>query len=61
MSDYAIRVLNARSEIRIVRTLHIVKNTHFGIGESTPEFSFQFARDFPNEFANGDILTHILV
>ena len=29
--------------------------------ESMPELLFQCARDIPNEFANGDILTQILV
>ena len=38
--------------------LYLVRNTTYNFCESTPGLH---VRDIPNEFANGDALTHILV
>ena len=61
MSDAAIGSAKNGLGLELLGTPYIIQNTTFEIDESTPGFLFQFARDIPNEFANGDILTHILV
>ena len=42
-------------------TFYLIQNTTFEIDESTPGLPFQYARDIPNESANGGPLTDILV
>ena len=61
MRDAAIGSTLLRSEIVNVRNPLSHPNTTSEIGESTQGIFFQFARDIPNEFANGDFLTYILV
>ena len=51
-----------RLEIRILGILYLLQNTTLEMDEITPGFffHFHFARNTPNEFANRDVLTHVL-
>lgn len=41
--------------------LHLIQETTHDKCESTPRLACQWTRDIPNEFENGNVLTHSLV
>ena len=47
--------------IEVFRSLYLIQNTTFEIGERMPELLVQCGRDNTIEFANGGALTCILV
>lgn len=58
--DVAVEMHKYFPRLELLRALHLTQNAPYEICVCTPGLLFSFVRDVPNEFANGNALSHVL-